>query len=103
MSDELTMIALDNISMSVPEYVLFQKVDDEVILLDMTSGEYYGLNDVGSRMWTLFQQGQSAQEVLDALVQEYNVSTERLSNDIHQFLRQLQSRGLVEIVADCPA
>ena len=41
-----------NSTISVPEGVLFQDVEGEAVLLDLNSGMYFGLDGVGTRMWT---------------------------------------------------
>ena len=91
--------SLGGLTVSVPENVLFQKLgdsDDEIVLLDMDSGGYYGLNEVGSRIWVLLQEGYTPSEALNALVQEYEVSEEQLRNDMEQFLIALHTRGLIQ-------
>ena len=62
-------IALEDLSISVPKGVLFQDLGDEVALLEAESGQYYVLNEVGARMWSLPQQGQPDSQVLSTLQQ----------------------------------
>ena len=68
--------SLDGLTVSVPENVLFQKLadsEDEIVLLDLDSGGYYGLNQIGSRIWCLLQEGNTPSEALDVLIQQYEV------------------------------
>ena len=88
---------LDTVKVTLPEQVLFQQVDDGFVLLNVTNGEYYGLNELGSRIWALFQEGQSAGELLATLLGEYDVSEQQLSQDVGQFLEILRAKGLVEV------
>ena len=96
-------IALEDLSISVPKGVLFQDLGEEVVLLEVESGQYYGLNAVGARMWSLLQQGQPVSQVLSTLHEEYEASEEQLSADLKQFLIQLQSKGLIEVYERHPA
>ncbi len=88
---------LENLATAVPQSVLFQTVDGGVVLLDIVSGDYYGLNEVGSRIWTLLQEGRSPGEVLRVLLSDYSLPEEDLRSDIQQFLQQLQTKGLIHL------
>ena len=88
---------LDSLKVTLPEQVLFQQVDDGFVLLNAANGEYYGLNELGSRIWELLQSGQSAVELTATLRQEYDVSEQQLSQDVGKFLEVLQAKGLVEV------
>ena len=90
-------VDLEQLVLGVPERVVFQDVGGEMVLLNIESGEYYGLNEVGSKTWVLSQEGHSLNEILRRLLSEYNVSAERLRSDMVQFLRQLQLNGIVDI------
>ena len=46
----------------------------EVVVLSLRDGVYFELNGVGARIWQLYQQPRSIQSVLDALLDEYEVS-----------------------------
>ena len=93
---------LDRLKVTLPEQVLFQQVDDGFVLLNVANGEYYGLNELGSRIWELLQGGQSAVELMATLRQEYDVSEQQLSQDVGQFLEILQAKGLVEVQVEGP-
>jgi hypothetical protein len=91
---------LNDLIVAIPEKVLFQQLGDagdEVVLLNIESGGYYGLNEVGARIWCLIQEGRSIGEIIKALVKEYEVSEESLRADVRQFLDDLHSRELIEI------
>lgn len=82
-----------------PETVLAQKVGDEVVLLNLESGEYFGLNEAGARIWSLLQEGNDIAGVQRTLASDYDVPMERLNEDMERFLDTLQSKGLVKLVA----
>ena len=90
-------LMLENVTIALPQRVLFQTVDGGVVLLDIESGDYYGLNEVGSRIWALLQEERSPIEILSALQFEYCVPEERLRSDFQGFLHHLQTNGLIQI------
>lgn len=68
----------------------------ESVLLDPVSGRYFGLNEVGTRIFELLGEPRSVSSIVDVLVQEYEVSEDQLRRDVEQFVSEMMSRGLVE-------
>jgi hypothetical protein len=90
----------DDWTVSIPENVLFQQLGDkenEIVLLDVQNGGYFGLNEVGASIWSLIRGGKTIGSILAALLQEYDVDEEHLRSDLVQYLSELHSRGLIEI------
>jgi hypothetical protein len=72
----------------------------EVVILNFQSGMYYGLDPVGARIWHLLQVPRTANEILETLLDEYEVEPARCEQDLHQLLQKLTTEGLIEIRAD---
>jgi len=79
----------------VPDGVLLQHVADEIILLDLASGTYFGLDPIGSRMLDLMLLHGEVEDVLDALEAEYDASRATLARDLADLADQLREHGLV--------
>lgn len=75
--------------------VLCRIIEGEAVLLDLDSGQYYGLNDVGTRIWQLTQEGHPPSAICDCLVDEYDVPREDAEHDVTQFLEDLADKGLL--------
>lgn len=69
----------------------------EVILLSLKTGMYYGLDQVGARIWELLQQPRRVADIRDAIVREYDVDLERCERDVLVLLRNLLKEGLIEV------
>lgn len=74
-----------------------QVVDGEVVLLDLETEYYYGLDQVGSRVWQLLEHGATQVEIVTSLSREYDVSEAKLNRDIEQLIKELAGAGLVTI------
>ena len=85
----------DDMKIQPSPEVLFQEVSGEMVLLDLSNEFYFGLNEVGTRVWQLLETGSSVGEVLDALLGEYQVERAALEKDVHELLGQLCESGLV--------
>jgi hypothetical protein len=80
---------------SISDEVLSQEVNGETVLLDLEGESYFGLNEVGTRIWQLLQSEQTVGATLDTLTEEYDVSREQLENDVSELLGKLTEAGLV--------
>ena len=87
----------DKSTFTVSKDVLFQEVSGETVLLDLASEQYFGLDEVGTRVWQLLNEGQSLGAMLDVLLGEYEVERERLETDVRALLDSLIEAGLVEL------
>jgi len=77
--------------------VFAQEVDGEMVLLDMNSENYFGLDAVGTDIWQAMQEKETLQEVLEALLEQYEVEEDVLKKDLLNFVDKLQESGLVEV------
>ena len=82
----------------ISEDVLFQEVSGETVLLDLASEQYFGLDSVGTRIWTLLNEGAGAAAVVDTLLAEYAVERETLAADVDELLARLAEAGLIRFV-----
>lgn len=71
----------------------------EAAILDMKSGEYFGLNPVGARVWNLIQEPRRIGDLVEVLVNEYEVAPERCEQDLLDLIDRLVAKGLVEAKA----
>ena len=82
---------------SISKEVLSQEVNGETVLLDLQGESYFGLNEVGTRIWQLLQAGETVDETLSTLSDEYDVSREQLESDVDELLNKLTETGLVSL------
>jgi hypothetical protein len=66
------------------------------VLLDPRRGHFYGLDEVGGRVWALVSDRLSVNEIVDRLSDEYEVERDRLDSDVRSLMADLQSRSLLE-------
>lgn len=80
--------------------VLTQEVSGEMVLMDLSSEQYFGLDAVGTRVWNLLDQGIAPADLLSILLREYEVEQQQLESDIEELLGQLLEAGLVRVGAE---
>lgn len=79
------------------EEVLVQEAGGEAVLLDLASERYFGLDPVGTQIWTLLDQGQPLQQILETLCDAYDAPRERLHEDLLALVAELSEAGLVTV------
>ena len=80
---------------TISEEVICQVLDDESVLLDLASENYLGLDEVGTRIWQLIDDGETMRSVVATMLDEYDTSEETLVGDLDKFLNDLQTQGLI--------
>ncbi len=81
----------------VPEHVATRDLHGELVLLNFDSEIYFGLDEIGSRMWEVLSQAPSIEAGVQALLGEFDVEEERLRADVQRLLGELVGGGLVEL------
>jgi hypothetical protein len=69
----------------------------ETVLLSLKTARYYGLADVGARIWALVQEPVPVSAICETIGREYDVDAERCEADVLRFLEELASQGLIEV------
>ena len=69
----------------------------ETVILHLDRGMYFGLNEVGSRIWQLVQEPTSIADICAALMAEYEVDAERCERVVLHLVQELTAAGLAEI------
>jgi hypothetical protein len=86
-------------SLVVPGHILFQEVAGNAALLNLDTETYFGLDEVGTRMWQAMEQASSIGDAAAALTAVYDAPLETLQNDIVLLVLDLQKNGLVGLSA----
>ena len=74
-------------------------VGGEVVILDLNSGTYYGLEATGAYIWSLLEKPHTVQEITDIVLRQYDVDRETCEQDVKALLGELVAQKLVEIVS----
>src|SRR5262245_43041359 len=82
-------------SVVVSPSVVFRQLEDGAVLLDLESGVYFGLDEVGTRVWTLLAEHKTAEAVCHAMLAEFDVDPAVLADDVRRLVGELQQNGLL--------
>ncbi|MCL4394694.1 MAG: PqqD family protein [Chloroflexi bacterium] len=82
---------------SIAENVLFREIDGESVILNLKTGKYFGLDEVGTRMWTHLAEHHQVEPALAGLAQEYQVDQEQLKRDLLELVDKLAAQELIRV------
>ena len=81
----------------ISDAVQITVADNEAILINVNSGTYFGLDEVGTTIFKLISEHNRIELVIQLFLEEYDVSEEQLKKDITDFVKQLADVDMIEI------
>lgn len=69
--------------------------DGEVVCLDISTGEYFGLKELGLDIWNMITEYSDENKIVASLMEQYDVSEEQIREDVRNFLSDLKQSGLI--------
>jgi len=78
--------------------LLVSQLAGETVLMNTVTGDYFGINTVGTKIWNLLTTPVTITSLVESLVAGYDISSEQCENEVNIFLKNLESRKLVVIV-----
>lgn len=88
-----------NTRIAIPEDVFFQDLKGESVILEVKSGKYFGLDEVGTRMWNLLAEHKALQPAYETLLSEYDVDPALLERDLIALVQKCVDKELLQIEA----
>lgn len=103
LEDPRTHVYRNGVSWAILPHVRATITIDGAVLLDIDKGLCYSLNIVGAKIWQVLESGSghaTFEDIVRALVQQFNVSPEELAKDIAGYLWDLEQKTLIKAVSD---
>ncbi|MBX3013933.1 MAG: PqqD family protein [Caldilineaceae bacterium] len=82
---------------TIPAQVLDNQIDEEIVILDLASGTYFGLNPVGAAIWSALREGKTLAETCQVIVDQYDVSPSDVARDVIHLTTELLAKKLVHL------
>ena len=75
----------------------WQHVDDEVVVLDLSSSAYLAVNGTGAALWPLVAAGTTERQLVEELTARFPIGVAQAHTDVIQFTTQLRDLALLEV------
>jgi len=83
-------------SLTIGDAVIFQTLQDEVVVLNMETQQYFSLDPVGAKMWQLLVDGGNVDEVSGKLAETFAADRVTIRQDLESLIGQLMGAGLLK-------
>ena len=77
--------------------LLVAPVHDETVMMDIESGHYYGLDDIGSEIWRRLEAPRTFGELVDSLAADYEADRAVIAEDVRRLLSQMAEHKVVSL------
>ena len=74
----------------------WKEFENESVLLNLSTGYYFRLNQVGTFIWPLIDKENNLGDIVNRVVDRFDVSRRQAKSDIHDFIEQLLSEQLIQ-------
>jgi hypothetical protein len=86
---------LKELQIEICKDLVYQELDGEMVILDMHSGQYFGIDAVGSRIWQMLEEKVSPAAMINLLLEEYEIEADLCSQQVVAFLEELEKNNLI--------
>ena len=91
----MSRLSLDTVIAKNRDLVIDRVVDSEALLIHLSSGDYFSLDSVGTRIWESIDGSRTVQDLADLIFEEYNVDRDQAVTDVVQLVKTLADEGLI--------
>ena len=75
------------------------KIDGEMVMMSIENGEYYGLDDIATRIWDMIETPLTVKAICDQLSNEFDVSEAQCQSDVLHFLNVMADQNVIALSA----
>ena len=68
----------------------------EKVMVDFETGKYFLIKGAGNDIWDMIQVETTPEEIIEKLMQEYEVTREECERSVYEFLEQLQKLNFID-------
>lgn len=75
--------------------IIASKMDNEIVMMSIEKGNYYGLNEVGAEIWEKLTEPMTVNALCHKLMDEFEVGEDQCQSEVLAYLGKLQDEGLI--------
>ena len=76
--------------------VVYETFDDEIVIINLDSGNYYSLDKAGADIWDFIERGAAISEIVEGIINRYKSSKlDNIKNAVNQSITELEKEGLI--------
>ena len=75
--------------------IITNEIDDEILMMSIEDGKYYGLNAVGSEIWKMLDEPKSIEEIIPALMEIFEIDDETCRKESLDFIESMIKNNII--------
>ena len=72
-------------------------LDGEKVMMNLDKGQYFMMNEVGSRIWEIIETPIHVKGIVEKLREEYEVDEQTCTDKVLEFLKRLNKADLIKV------
>jgi hypothetical protein len=70
-------------------------LEGEVVMMNLDKGQYFMMNQVGSRIWEIIKEPSTVNNIINTLLGEFQVEKNQCKENVVEFLGKLKNADLI--------
>ncbi len=91
----MSRLSLDTLLTKDHDTIIERVVAGEALVIHLSSGDYYSLDSVGTRIWENIDGTRTVRDLTELIVEEYDVDGDQVVADVLRLVEQLADEGLL--------
>lgn len=79
----------------IPPSVIAKRLGEEMVIVDLGSGNYFSLNATGAMIWDALASHQTVDALAGSLAEQFDAPREDIERDARELISELLQRGLL--------
>ena len=85
-------------NIKIKPFLAWQIVDGDAVIIDSRGNkQIHRLNPMATKIWNEVVNGFDLEQIVENLSSQFDVSNDVLTQDVNEFLNDLQNKGLLEL------
>lgn len=84
------------------EKIFWRTVEGQVIILNVDTGYYYNLDEIGTLVWNMAFDNKTADQIIAEILNNYETDERSARRDVRALLMEMQNEKLITITQEKP-
>ena len=76
---------------------VWRDLDGAIVILNLATGNYYGLEGAANPMWQLLIEHGSTEKVIEVMAREYDIDAAQVERDLDALVQELARHSLLQV------
>ncbi|MCP4650969.1 MAG: PqqD family protein [PVC group bacterium] len=87
----------ENMLIGRSDQAAWQEVEENVVVVNSNTRKVHILSGIGGRIWQILEHPRQQTDIVNVIMQEYDVAREQAENDVDSFLQELAQKEIIKI------